>query len=170
MVKRASHREWRRADDDTDSFPVPTDEPVLEGDGSVEDDDAVTTSSDATARTTKRKVPAWVKRLGEAVVARLGQISAVIAGGLLLCLSFPPFGWWYAAIIAFALLAWALTRETTRLVGGFGYGFLFGAGLLPPAVAVDGCHGRPAALAGPVAPAGGVCRHCSACAPSPSAG
>ncbi len=132
MVKRASHREWRRADDDTDSFPVPTDEPVLEGDGSVEDDDAVTTSSDATARTTKRKVPAWVKRLGEAVVARLGQISAVIAGGLLLCLSFPPFGWWYAAIIAFPLLAWALTRETTRLVGGFGYGFLFGAAFYLP--------------------------------------
>jgi apolipoprotein N-acyltransferase len=132
MVKRASHREWRRADDDTDSFPVPTDEPVLEGDGSVEDDDAVTTSSDATARTTKRKEPAWVKRLGEAVVARLGQISAVIAGGLLLCLSFPPFGWWYAAIIAFPLLAWALTRETTRLVGGFGYGFLFGAAFYLP--------------------------------------
>ena len=47
--------------------------------------------------------------------------------GLLLCLSFPPFGWWYTAIVAFALLAWVLTRDSTTLVGGFGYGFLFGA-------------------------------------------
>ena len=28
--------------------------------------------------------------------------------------------------LAFALLAWVLTRETTTLVGGFGYGLLFG--------------------------------------------
>nr|WP_234834852.1 apolipoprotein N-acyltransferase [Mycolicibacterium stellerae] len=46
---------------------------------------------------------------------------------MLLCVSFPPFGWWYAAIVAFALLAWVLTRDTTTLVGGFGYGFVFGA-------------------------------------------
>ena len=45
---------------------------------------------------------------------------------MLLCLSFPPFGWWYAAIVAFVLLGWVLTRESTTLVGGFGYGFLFG--------------------------------------------
>ena len=44
----------------------------------------------------------------------------------LLCLSFPPFGWWYLAFVAFALLAWVLTRETTTVAGGFGYGFLFG--------------------------------------------
>ena len=51
---------------------------------------------------------------------------------MLLCLSFPPFGWWYTAIVAFALLAWVLTRETTTLVGGFGYGFLFGAAFYIP--------------------------------------
>ncbi len=80
----------------------------------------------------KREVPAWVKRFGDAVVARLPQISAAVFGGLLLCASFPPFGWWYTAIVAFALLAWVLTRESTRLVGGFGYGFLFGAAFYIP--------------------------------------
>ena len=43
-----------------------------------------------------------------------------------LCLSFPPFGWWYLAFVAFGLLAWVLTRESTTIAGGFGYGFLFG--------------------------------------------
>jgi len=76
---------------------------------------------------TEREVPAWVKRFGDAVVARLTRLSAVILGGMALCLSFPPFGWWYAGIVAFALLAWVLTRDATTLVGGFGYGFLFGA-------------------------------------------
>ena len=46
------------------------------------------------------------------------------------------------AIVAFALLAWVLTRDTTKLVGGFGYGFLFGAGVLRPAAAVDRRDGR----------------------------
>ena len=77
----------------------------------------------------EREKPTALNRVGDAVVVRLPRISAAIAGGLLLCLSFPPFGWWYAAIVAFALLAWVLTRETTKLVGGFGYGFLFGAAL-----------------------------------------
>ncbi len=70
--------------------------------------------------------PSRAKRFGGAVVARLPRMGVAIAGGALLCLSFPPFGWWYAAIVAFALLAWVLTRESTKLVGGFGYGFLFG--------------------------------------------
>ena len=70
--------------------------------------------------------PSRAKRFGGAVVARLPAMGVAIAGGALLCLSFPPFGWWYAAIVAFALLAWVLTRESTKLVGGFGYGFLFG--------------------------------------------
>ena len=58
--------------------------------------------------------------------------SAAVVGGLLLCLSFPPFGWWYAAIVAFALLAWVLTRAATTPVGGFGYGFLFGLAFYLP--------------------------------------
>ena len=70
--------------------------------------------------------PSRAKRFGAAVVARLPQLGVAIVAGMLLCLSFPPFGWWYAAIVAFVLLGWVLTRESTTLVGGFGYGFLFG--------------------------------------------
>ncbi|MGH3678554.1 MAG: apolipoprotein N-acyltransferase [Mycobacterium sp.] len=80
----------------------------------------------------EREVPPWVDRIGEAVLPRLPRVSVAIVGGLLLCLSFPPFGWWYAAIVAFAALAWVLTRNSTRLVGGFGYGFLFGLAFYLP--------------------------------------
>ena len=81
---------------------------------------------------------------------------------MLLCLSFPPFGWWYAAIVAFALLAWVLTREATTLVGGFGYGFLFGAAFYIPllpwtGVMVGSCRGWRSRSAG------GVSRACSGC-------
>ena len=78
------------------------------------------------------EIPSRAKRFGEAVVSRLPRMAVAIAGGLLLCLSFPPFGWWYAAILAFALLAWVLTRESTKLVGGFGYGLLFGLAFYIP--------------------------------------
>ena len=114
-----SQREWGRADDDTGSSPA-DDEPA---------DDEPAPSDKAPA---KREVPAWVKRFGDALVARLPRISVAVVGGILLCVSFPPFGWWYTAIVAFALLAWVLTRESTKLVGGFGYGFLFGAAFYIP--------------------------------------
>jgi apolipoprotein N-acyltransferase len=132
-------RDWGRADDDTDSLPVLTEEkadkvvsdsetgPDVQGADDEESgpvDDEVTP---AATTATERQLPAWAKRFGDAVVARLPRLSAVILGGMALCLSFPPFGWWYAGIVAFALLAWVLTRQTTTLVGGFGYGFLFGA-------------------------------------------
>ena len=60
------------------------------------------------------------------MVDRLPQLGAAIVGGIALCLSFPPVGWWFLAFSAFVALAWVLTRETTTLAGGFGYGFLFG--------------------------------------------
>ncbi len=76
--------------------------------------------------------PSRAKRFGLAVVDRLPQVSVAIVAGLALCLSFPPFGWWYLAFLAFALLAWVLTRETTTAAGGFGYGFLFGLAFYLP--------------------------------------
>ncbi|MGB0970007.1 MAG: apolipoprotein N-acyltransferase [Mycobacterium sp.] len=67
-----------------------------------------------------------IKRGGRALLQRLPELSATILAGLALCVSFPPFGWWYAAIPAFALLGWVLTRPSTTAVGGLGYGLLFG--------------------------------------------
>jgi apolipoprotein N-acyltransferase len=78
------------------------------------------------------QLPAWVTRLGGAIVERVPAMSAAIAAGLLLVVSFPPFGWWYTAIVAFAVFAWVLLRGSTTLVGGFGYGFLFGLAFYIP--------------------------------------
>ncbi|KUI01217.1 apolipoprotein N-acyltransferase [Mycolicibacterium acapulense] len=72
------------------------------------------------------------RRFGQGLVDRLPQLGVAIVAGVLLCLSFPPFGWWYLGFLAFALLAWVLTRETTTVLGGFGYGFLFGAAFYLP--------------------------------------
>ncbi|WNG90931.1 apolipoprotein N-acyltransferase [Mycobacterium sp. ITM-2016-00318] len=129
MARRMPNRGRRRGDDNTDSFPALTagdavDETAADDAGG---DDAAAAASETSAT---RDAP--VKRSGDAVVARLPRISAAIAGGLLLCLSFPPFGWWYLAVVAFSLLAWVLTRDTTKLVGGLGYGFLFGAAFYIP--------------------------------------
>lgn len=67
-----------------------------------------------------------------AAVDRMWQLSAAIAGGLLLCVSFPPFGWWYCAFISAGLLAWVLRRDSTTRAGGFGYGFLYGLAFYVP--------------------------------------
>ena len=72
------------------------------------------------------------RRVGHALVDRLPALSVTIAAGLALCVSFPPFGWWYLAIAAFALLAWVLTRPSTTAAGGLGYGLLFGLAFYLP--------------------------------------
>ena len=73
-----------------------------------------------------------LRRLGQGVLDRLPQLTVCIAAGLALCASFPPFGWWFAAIAAFAGLGWLLTRPSTTRVGGLGYGFLFGLAFYVP--------------------------------------
>ena len=60
------------------------------------------------------------------LVPRLARLVVTIVAGWLLFASFPPKNWWWGAVVAFALLAWVLTRPATTLVGGLGYGFLFG--------------------------------------------
>src|SRR5581483_6204340 len=84
------------------------------------------------ARSSMADMPDWVPRFGRAVLARVPELTAAIGAGLLLCVSFPPFGWWYAAVVAFALLAWILLRDSTTLAGGFGYAFLFGVAFYIP--------------------------------------
>jgi apolipoprotein N-acyltransferase len=63
---------------------------------------------------------------GSWLVPRLVRLAVTSAAGLLLYASFPSINWWWAAVIAFALLAWVLTRPATTPMGGLGYGFLFG--------------------------------------------
>ncbi|KWX65699.1 apolipoprotein N-acyltransferase [Mycobacterium sp. NAZ190054] len=77
-------------------------------------------------------VSARIVRFGHAVADRWHVLGAVLAAGLLLCVSFPPFGWWYTAIAAFALLGWVLTRPSTTVAGGAGYGLLFGLAFYLP--------------------------------------
>jgi apolipoprotein N-acyltransferase len=77
-------------------------------------------------------LPSRAQRVRAASLPRLARLTASIAAGLLLCASFPPVGWWWAAVVAFALLAWVLTRPATTLVGGLGYGFLFGLAFYLP--------------------------------------
>ena len=84
------------------------------------------------AESSVQAAPSRRARWTQAVVDRLPQLGVVIVAGVLLCLSFPPFGWWYLAFVAFALLAWPLSRETTTTAGGFGYGFIFGAAFYLP--------------------------------------
>jgi apolipoprotein N-acyltransferase len=73
-------------------------------------------------------------QFGQALRPRLTRLSAAILAGLLLCLSYPGFNWWWAAVIAFAVLAWVLTRPATTPLGGFGYGFLFGLAFYLPLI------------------------------------
>ena len=78
---------------------------------------------------------AVARRLGAArgaLLPRLPRLASAVAGGLLLCASFPPLNWWAAAVVAAALLAWVLTRPTTTTAGGLGYGFLFGLAFYLP--------------------------------------
>jgi apolipoprotein N-acyltransferase len=79
-----------------------------------------------------RQAPAWLTRLGSGFVHRIPAMTAAVFAGLLLCVSFPPFGLWYCAVISLAVLAWVLRRESTTYVGGFGYGFLFGLAFYIP--------------------------------------
>lgn len=57
---------------------------------------------------------------------RLLRLGLAVLAGLMMCVSFPPVGWWWAAIPALALLSFLLVDEKTTPAAGFGYGFLFG--------------------------------------------
>src|ERR1700756_79949 len=63
---------------------------------------------------------------------RLARLLITIVAGLLLCASFPSLSWWWAAVVAAALLAWVLKHPATTVVGGLGYGFLFGLSFYLP--------------------------------------
>lgn len=114
-------RDWAPATDDTDISPAGAEDDETDDETGDEQHHPKPAAYDKST-----KIPAWTRRFGQAVVDRLAQLGVTIVAGLALCVSFPPFGWWFMAIAAFGSLAWVLTRETTTRVGGFGYGFLFG--------------------------------------------
>jgi apolipoprotein N-acyltransferase len=60
------------------------------------------------------------------MVDRLPRLAVAVVAGLLMYASFPPMGWWWAAVPALALLTWVVRHPRTTVAGGFGYGFLFG--------------------------------------------
>ena len=83
-----------------------------------------------------------------ALLPRVVRLAVSVLAGLLLCASFPPIGWWWAAIPAMALATSVLVHPMTTPAGGFGYGFLFGlAFYLPLLPWVSGLVGVPPWLA-----------------------
>ncbi|POX84084.1 apolipoprotein N-acyltransferase [Mycobacterium kansasii] len=70
--------------------------------------------------------------LWAAVRPRLPRLLVCVGAGLLLYASFPPVNWWWAAIVAVALLTWVLMHRATTPVGALGYGFLFGLAFYVP--------------------------------------
>jgi apolipoprotein N-acyltransferase len=127
MAESGRRREWSRPTDKTDTFPAVEDDDVDETDEVDEEPQDSADAPHAPSRTRR-----LANRFGKAVVDRLAQLGVTIVAGVALCISFPPFGWWYAAIVAFALLAWVLSRDSTTRTGGFGYGFLFGLAFYLP--------------------------------------
>lgn len=75
-----------------------------------------------------------VPQFGRWLRPRVARLGAAMVSGLLLCSSYPRFNWWWAAVLAFAVLTWVLTRPATTPVGGFGYGFLFGLAFYLPLI------------------------------------
>ena len=68
------------------------------------------------------------------LLPRLLRLGVSVLAGLLMCVSFPPVGWWWAAVPAIALVSWVLTHRDTTPVGGLGYGFLFGLAFYLPLI------------------------------------
>jgi apolipoprotein N-acyltransferase len=126
MAERRRRREWSRAGEQTDTFPAVDveDEPLDETEGS-EKGSTAPPEPDAQSRLSA-VASRVIDRLRRTLGPRALRIAASIAAGLMACTSFPPFGWWFLAFVAFALLTWVMTHESTTKMGGFGYGFLFG--------------------------------------------
>lgn len=73
-----------------------------------------------------------IERFSAAVLPRMIRIGIAALAGLLMCVSFPPVGWWWSAVPALALLTWVLVHPGTTMAGGFGYGFVFGVSFYVP--------------------------------------
>jgi apolipoprotein N-acyltransferase len=75
-----------------------------------------------------------LKWFSTALPPRMMRLLVAVTAGLLLCISFPPIGWWWSAVLGFAMLSWVLVHPKTRPAGGLGYGFLFGLAFYVPLI------------------------------------
>lgn len=97
--------------------------------------DAVDTADDTTVDTPGPGRGARILAAGWRVLrVRLIRMTISVLAGMLMYLSFPPVGWWWAAFVSLALLGWVLTRRQTTRAGGFGYGLLFGLAFYLPLI------------------------------------
>lgn len=76
--------------------------------------------------------PGRLQRLGDALAPRMFRLLAATTAGVAMCISFPPIGWWWSAVLSFAMLSWVLVHPRTTVAGGFGYGMLFGLAFYIP--------------------------------------
>jgi apolipoprotein N-acyltransferase len=135
---------WMRPGEDTDVIPAIQDPGSEDADSehepSVNDDqpstigDRVREVSGVTAIWLGNQMRTRLSQFGQVLRPRLTRLCAAVLAGLLLCMSYPGFNFWWAAIVAFAVLAWVLTRPATTALGGFGYGFLFGLAFYLPLI------------------------------------
>ncbi|OLR93753.1 apolipoprotein N-acyltransferase [Actinokineospora bangkokensis] len=91
-------------------------------------------SPDSTGPQPPARSPRW---------AVLLRCLAVVAAGALTYLAWPPRTTWWLAPLGIAVLGWVLHGRRAR--AGFGYGFLYGMGLMTPALAWTGVFVGPVA-------------------------
>lgn len=115
--------------DDCDGAPLPDVDEQVSSDGPEAVPDAVL-ATDRTPLPTDQ-----LARLSVVPGVRAVALSATVVAGLLLWASFPLLNWWWAAVVAFALLGAVLVRPGTTPAGGLGYGFLFGLAFYLPLLA-----------------------------------
>lgn len=92
---------------------------------------SMNSGSEAAPPTASPAAPRLI-RIGRWFLPRWSRMLASVAAGALLCASFAPLAWWWAAIPAFVVLAVILTRPETTAAGGFGYGYLAGLAFYLP--------------------------------------
>jgi len=109
--------------DEAGADPVATDEP---------NETTPVAEQDETPPARPNRGVRLLKWWAGALQPRVIRLMVSVFAGLLLCISFPPIGWWWAAVLAFALLSWVLVNPSTTMAGGLGYGFLFGLAFYIP--------------------------------------
>lgn len=101
-------------------------------DTATEDLPAARPGTSARLRRSVRRGFAGAPAVWDRLRPRLVRLAVALAAGLLLYASFPPLSWWWAAVVAIALLSWVLKNPATTPAGGLGYGFLFGLAFYGP--------------------------------------